>query len=72
TFLVSLIEGTDDIQKIRIVKRISDAFNDEAVFVSRHDTQKEKIGGCALFNIKDLEEIGTKERLVKIIEKKAK
>ncbi len=72
TFLVSLIQGPDDLQKVRIVKKISDAFNDDAIFISRYDTQKEKIGGCALFNIRDLEEIGTKERFVKIIEKRAK
>ncbi len=72
TFLVSLIQGSDDLQKVRIVKKISDAFNDDAIFISRHDTQKEKIGGCALFNIRELEEIGTKERFVKIIEKRAK
>ncbi|WP_010916549.1 transcriptional regulator [Thermoplasma volcanium] len=72
SLIAALIGDAPEPERVRILKKISDVFEDDAFLVSKSNTYRESIGGCAVLTISDLESIEDKDALIGKIEKRAK
>lgn len=70
-FLMGLFEDIGvRAQRINAIKNISEVFENDALIVSRMNTDKDTIGGCPIINLSDLRRAVNKEDLVRLVEKK--